>query len=339
MGLGAMLKDAEFAAGILRKKPFNCLVQVTNRCNMKCSFCDFWPNVAPREEELSLRDYQRLATELAGLGCFLLSVEGGEPLVRKDLIDILRALGKKHIPSLFTNGWYIDKDKAKAIFDAGTSTVSVSLDYPDAARHDQKRRLEGAFEKVLRALDHLLAAAPNGGRQVYVMTVVMEDNWHDLEPLLELTKKHGVGHQLTLLSTTGFRRGKAGEDKMPPAALSQTLLDLYGRYPHLAFFREYFERMDDFLDGRPMPTCKAGAQSFNIDHVGNVSPCIERIDWSFGNVKREPLAAIHARMRAAADEVAACNRCWTACRGVAQALGDGSSPRALYDLATRMKAT
>ena len=40
-------RDLRFAAGILRRRPFSALVQVTNRCNMTCGFCDFWPHVAP----------------------------------------------------------------------------------------------------------------------------------------------------------------------------------------------------------------------------------------------------------------------------------------------------
>src|SRR5690348_2020757 len=48
MKLSVIRKDASFALGLLRRRPFQVLVQVTNRCNMKCSFCDFWPNVAPK---------------------------------------------------------------------------------------------------------------------------------------------------------------------------------------------------------------------------------------------------------------------------------------------------
>jgi radical SAM protein with 4Fe4S-binding SPASM domain len=157
--------------------------------------------------------------------------------------------------------------------------------------------------------------------------------------LLEMSNAREAGHQVTLLSTTGFRRGQLGVDKMPPASVSAPLLALWKKHPHLGFFREYFEHMDDFLAGGPMPTCSAGAQSFNIDHIGNVSPCIERIDWSFGNVKQDSLRAIHARMKTEATaEVSTCQRCWTACRGMSQALSKGGSPRALYDLATRMKS-
>ena len=50
------------------------------------------------------------------------------------------------------------------------------------------------------------------------------------------------------------------------------LLRLWERYPHLTVFREYLERMDPFLTSEPMPRCRAGEQSFTVDHLGNVSP-------------------------------------------------------------------
>ena len=48
--LAVLKKDLSFALGLLQKKPFQVLVQVTNRCNMRCSFCDFWPNTAAKTE-------------------------------------------------------------------------------------------------------------------------------------------------------------------------------------------------------------------------------------------------------------------------------------------------
>ena len=83
MGFASYKKDAVFAAGLLRKKPFSCLLQVTNRCNMECSFCDFWPNVAAKKDELTAAEFQRIGDELGELGCFLISIEGGD--VRGDV--------------------------------------------------------------------------------------------------------------------------------------------------------------------------------------------------------------------------------------------------------------
>ena len=72
-------KEAGFARSVLARRRFDLLLQVTNRCNMSCSFCDFWPNGAAAEEELSLDELRRLAAELAGLGTCVVSIEGGEP--------------------------------------------------------------------------------------------------------------------------------------------------------------------------------------------------------------------------------------------------------------------
>jgi radical SAM protein with 4Fe4S-binding SPASM domain len=244
--------------------------------------------------------------------------------------------GGRHLPLLYTNGWYVDAAGAKALFDAGLACASVSIDYPDR-RHDQKRGLPGAFDRAWRAVELFKEAAPRGGKQVRVITVLTDDNAEDLEDLLEMSQAAGVGHDVTLLATRGFRRGKAG-DKMPARPMSAELAQLWRRYPHLAAWRDYLDLIDAFREGRPMPTCRAGQQSFNIDHVGNVSACIEKIDRALGNVRDEPLTRIHARMKSDGAWVEQCQVCWTLCRGTCQVLGGGGGPRAWLDLMTRVRA-
>jgi MoaA/NifB/PqqE/SkfB family radical SAM enzyme len=331
----ALRRDLGFAVNLLRRRPFQCLLQVTNRCNMKCSFCDFWPNGAPAHEELTLDELRGLAAELAGLGRFLVSIEGGEPFVRPDLAEIVRAFADHHLPLLFTNGWYVDDASARRLFAAGLVQVGVSIDYPDPDRHDRQRGLAGAFARAWRAVDAFREAAPHGGRQVHVMTVLMEDNWRDLATLLEMSAARGVGHSLTLLATSGFRRapGRA----VPAAPVADALLALWRQHPHLRAFREYLARMDAFLAGGSMPRCRAGVQSFNVDHVGNVAACIEKIDRVAGNIRQEPLARIHARLMER-DDAAGCQACWTACRGFTQVLGGGGTLGSWRELAGRMRS-
>lgn len=331
-----MRRELQFALGMLRRRPFQCLVQVTNRCNMQCSFCDFWPNGVPSREELALGDFQRIAAELADIGCFLVSIEGGEPLVRPDLVDIVRAFGERHMPLLYTNGWYVDAARSQALFDAGLTQVGVSIDFPDARRHDAKRRWPGAFDRACRAIELFRQAAPHGGKQVHVMSVLMKDNEDELEALLALSAGLKVGHCFTLLSGKGFRRGHG--DFMPTRNLSRDLAAAWRRHPHMRMFRDYLGRIDGYIAGEPMPRCRAGAQSFNIDHVGNVAPCIEKIDRPVGNVRNAPLRDMVGRMQDL-PEVRACQDCWTLCRGFGQAMGEGGSLRSWSDLATRMRSS
>ncbi len=328
-------REVGFATSVLARRPFDVLLQVTNRCNMKCSFCDFWPHGAPPGEELSLEEIRRLARELSALGTCLVSIEGGEPFVRPDLVDIVRAFARDHLTVLYTNGWYVTADSARGLFDAGLTQVGVSIDYPDA-RHDAKRGLPGASQRAWEAVDLLRSAAPHGGRQVHVMTVLTHDNAADIEPLMAESAGHGVGHVVTLVSTRGYRRGK-GPDALPTPGVGRRLLPVWDRNPHWRFFREYVERMDAFLEGRALPTCRAGAQAFNVDHVGNVAVCIEKIDQPVGNIREAPLGQLHGRLRARQDEVARCQQCWTACRGFGQLLGEGGRAASWRDLAGRMR--
>lgn len=328
-------RDLGLAATIARKQPFNVLIQVTNRCNMRCDFCTFWSNGAHPREELTLDDYRRLADELAGLGHFMISIEGGEPFNRPDILDIVKILSRDHVTILYTNGWYIDEHKAETLFANGLTQVGVSIDFPDAARHDHKRGLKGTYERAWKAIDMLREAAPHGGRQVHVMTVYMEENRRDLERLLQLSGQRGVGHYMTLLATKGTRRAPGGA--WPRVGVSDHLLDLWHRYPHFRVLRDYLALMDDFLQEGDMPTCHAGEQSFNIDHLGNVSPCIEKIAEPAGNVRNEPLARIVARLREN-QSVASCQECWTLCRSMGQLLGERGRPRSWLDFATRLRA-
>ena len=330
-----LTREAGFARSLIAKRPYDVFLQVTNRCNMKCTFCEFPAKAVTPQEELSLEEVRGLARQLSEIGTFIISIEGGEPFVRHDLADIVRAFSPDHIPVLYTNGWYVTPEKAKELFGAGMAQVGVSIDFPDA-RHDAKRLLPGAFERAARAVEMFRDAAPHGGRQVHVMTVLMKDNEDDVERLLQWSAERKVGHVFTLLSDQGSHRGKS--ERLPSAGIGAKLAELWDRHPNWRFFREYLERMDDFLGKKDLPRCRAGMQTFNIDHVGNVAPCIEKIDRPVGNLRRERLEVLHRRMAEDRKEIDGCQDCWTACRGFSQALTDGPTVRSWWQLMTRMRS-
>jgi hypothetical protein len=79
------------------------------------------------------------------------------------------------------------------------------------------------------------------------------------------------------------------------------------------------------------------ARSFNLDHVGNVSPCIEKIDRPVGNLRTEPLAVLLPCLKAM-EEIKTCQQCWTLCRGFNQAFAGGGSLASWRELAGRVRA-
>ncbi len=323
-------KAGRFTLGLVSGRPVHCIVQVSNRCNLSCGFCSFWENPAHRDHGLTTADFATIANKLAAAGSLIVSLEGGEPLLRNDIFDIVESFAQHHHPILFTNGWRVTDDRARRLWDAGLDSIGISVDYADPAVHDAHRGKPGTFEAALRAAEILRATAPSGARQVFLMSVVMHDNHRDLPRLLEVSKALGVGHQVTLLSREGLGRAEGGKS-LPPIGTGARLLELKARHPHFISFSHYLEGIDPFLRGETPRRCWAGERFFNIDHLGDVSPCIEKLHLRSGNLVREPWSLVEERLHS--HELSHCGDCLTSCRGFVDAMtGFPPRPRSFAEL-------
>jgi MoaA/NifB/PqqE/SkfB family radical SAM enzyme len=312
---------------ISAKKPAICTIQVTNRCNMQCSFCAFWSDGAPPPNELTLAQIIRISEKLAEVGSMIISVEGGEPMLRPDLIEIVRALAAHHHPVLYTNGWFVTEENAKRLFDAGMVQVGVSLDYASPESHDA-HRLPGSFERVVRAVEHFQRAAKDPKKQIHLMTVLMDDNLDELEPLFALSRSLQIRHRVTLLATQG--KNRAGGKTLPNQNVTEALRGLKKKYPHFVDLTSYIDGMDAFLQGTFSNPCQAGSMGFNINHLGFANPCIEKADVSVGKILELPTDVLLQRL-SSLEEVKGCQSCYTLCRGHVQAVSS-LSPKNLSEL-------
>lgn len=320
------VRTARLYHGFLTKRPILCIVQVSNRCNLTCGFCSFWQNPAPREHELTTEDFDVISSKLAEAGSMIISLEGGEPLLRRDIGSIVRAFARHHHPILFTNGWPVTESLAGELWSAGLTQVGVSIDYPDAARHDARRGRAGTFEAALRALEIFRTTAPQGRRQVCVMTVLMHDNHSEMESLLELSARQGVNHQITLLSASG-----TGRQRSAPPGAGASLVALKQRHPHFVTFTGYLEAADTYLAGNPRTPCWAGERFLNVDHLGEVAPCIWKLHLSAGNLRRDPWSVIAERL-ADLREPETCRACYTSCRGFVEEMSGWPRRRSWREL-------
>jgi GTP 3',8-cyclase len=140
-------------------------VSVTDRCNFACLFCMpekdkiSW---IPKEEILSFAEIERIVQVLASLGIQKVRITGGEPLLRRDLEDLVVSLtsidGIRSV-DMTTNGWHLER-KAEALRRAGLRGVTVSL---HSLRSDRFAKISGvdALPKVLRGIDRALNAGLN----------------------------------------------------------------------------------------------------------------------------------------------------------------------------------
>ncbi|MEK7271242.1 MAG: radical SAM protein, partial [Planctomycetota bacterium] len=231
------------SSAFLRRRFIHCNLQVTYRCNFKCRICDFWKTPHEQSEELTLDEIRILGRKLSSLGTLIVSLGGGEPLLRTDLYKITETLAESgHFPILITNGWHVDEAVAKDILRAGLQEISVSVDYADPARHDAMRGMPGSWDRAVRALDLLRKHRPDKRCRVHMISVLMEDNIDDVEPLLKLSRELGVTYFLNLYS-----HGRGAKDERAPGPnvkVQDRLLALKAKYPEFVSLTSYLGRFD-----------------------------------------------------------------------------------------------
>ncbi len=303
------------------RHPIWCAWQVTYRCNFRCRFCNYWCDPMGLQPEPTLHDYAVGARKLADYGTLLVSLAGGEPLLRTDLPDIVRTIGQYHFPFVTTNGWLMTPEVARDLMAAGVWGVSVSIDYAEAARHDAARRSPGAWEQAWRAVEMLAAARVHEWQRVNVISVLLQENIDDIPRLLEMAAQRQAYY---MVQPYGFRKTGSKAHAHNNGPVGPRLLDLRRRFPNFLSNPYYLSRFDQFLAGG-VPGCQAGRAFFNIDSTGDIAICVERRGNPIANLFRHSSQEIHLRLRRAAGNNR-CTDCWYNCRGEVESL---YRPRAL----------
>jgi len=176
-------------------------LSVTDRCDLRCVYCMAEHMVfLPKAELLSLEELDRIAAIFVGLGARKLRITGGEPLVRKGVMELIQALGRRlrsgalEELTLTTNGSRLT-EFAQDLAKAGMRRINVSLDTlkPDLF-HALTRG--GQLQKVIEGVD----AAQAAGLSVKINTVALaRDNADEIPRLVEWA--HARGCDITLIET------------------------------------------------------------------------------------------------------------------------------------------
>lgn len=174
-------------------------VSVTDRCDMRCVYCmseDM--NFLPKRDLLSLEELDRLCTAFVSRGVRKLRITGGEPLVRRNIMQLFRALGRLiefgalTELTLTTNGSQL-AHHATALADAGVRRINVSLDTLDPAKYRAITRW-GDHAQTMAGID----AAQAAGLSVKINMVALNGrNEEEIVPMLKWA--HGRGLDLTLI--------------------------------------------------------------------------------------------------------------------------------------------
>ena len=208
-------------------------VSVTDRCDSRCAYCmaeDM--TFLPKRDLLTLEELDRLCTVFIEKGVRKLRLTGGEPLVRRNIMELIRNLGR-HLETgaleeltLTTNGSQLHRF-AGELAAAGMRRINVSLDTLDADKFHAITRW-GRLEQVMGGLE----AAKKAGLSVKINAVALKDvNEHEIETMLNWA--HGEGYDFTLIETMPL--GEIDEDRtdqyLPLSLVRQRLEERYTLTP------------------------------------------------------------------------------------------------------------
>ena len=210
-------------------------VSVTDRCDFRCVYCmaeDM--TFLPRKDLLSLEEIDRLTSAFIARGVRKLRLTGGEPLVRRNIMWLVRSLSR-HLGAgldeltLTTNGSQLAR-YAEELAECGVKRINVSLDTLDPGKFRVITR-KGDFHQVMSGID----AASRAGLKIKINTVALRDvNEAELEDILRWA--HGRGFDLTLIETMPM--GEVGADRVEqylPLSLVRTQLERHFTFDEIPY--------------------------------------------------------------------------------------------------------
>jgi MoaA/NifB/PqqE/SkfB family radical SAM enzyme len=282
-------------------RPFSASFAVTNRCNLRCSYCNT-PFLDPTD--LPLAKVELLFDRLASFGVKRLGLAGGEPMVRKDIGDIVAlAKARRFYVTMNTNLVLFEKNRAR-LRDVDLFFTSLDGD----REHHEAARGRGAHEGVLESVAQIVAE----GRPVVAICVVTEHSIGQVDHLLDAAEAGGfqVHFQPQCTDTAIVRGGLSPE--MTTERLRGFWGDLLARKRAgrpVASSVPYLETLsgwDDFTRSAvldPSARCAASRGFLYVDPAGHAYPC------AYTKGMAPPVDMLGDRWREAVGRETPCTRC------------------------------
>ncbi|MBI5873376.1 MAG: radical SAM protein [Candidatus Omnitrophica bacterium] len=252
-----------------KRIPYMGALELTYRCNLNCQhcFCNLSPGNEKGKDELSLKEIKRLIDEMVGIGCLWLLLTGGEPLLRKDFLDIYDyAISRGVLLEIFTNAALITDEIAKKFAQEPPLGIEISVYGASAQVYDSVSRVHGSFDKAMKGIGRLKKHGVGFG----LKTVILKTNVYDLQNMQMLADSLGADFKFDCLVCPRKDGG------MGPLAWRLSTQEAaafeFCDESNLSSLEELFGFFwkRDFND---MVICSAGINSFNVDPYGNLSPC------------------------------------------------------------------
>lgn len=270
----------------LRQKVLRSVELAVNyNCQLNCPKCFASKFYNPKRKYLMPEQIKKIWEQCYKLGAIHINITGGEPLLRPDIVEVIKALKPKGtLISLVTNSLGLTPELAKKLRTAGLNTLQISLDSYKEDVHDEWRGYKGCYKKVMESVD----IAKDAGLNVCFTTLLTHQTvkTEELPEMLKIAEKKDVH---LLINFAGRSGSWSDRDEVVLTKDDRRIINKY--------MKNSCARLCEMFNFYRIPgLCLAGKDKLNISAYGDVYPCTH-IHLSFGNALEEPIKDIWLRMR------------------------------------------
>ncbi|MBW2971245.1 radical SAM protein [Candidatus Woesearchaeota archaeon] len=256
--------------------PINVIVAPSWKCNSLCKMCDFRSRGC--EDELSTEEFKDIVDQVSRLNCSVFSFFGGEPLLRKDIFELIGYVKSKRIlVQVSTNGFLLaNKGNAAQLVNAGVDIVTVSLDTMDRETYKKIRGVD-RLDDVVQGIKNLVELRDSKNKQLQINAnlVILNENIDSIQETIKNIRELGVDvitpYPVHELKTKKNIQGADFNLKLQKLYLNM----LNNKEGYYDLSTEFLNHVLGLLQGKtPKIKCFAPYTDLHIDPFGNVYPCI-----------------------------------------------------------------
>ena len=262
-------------------------IGVTDKCNCRCKHCSFFGAMdESKSKKIMTKDeIKKTIDDCLEMGISIINFVGGEPLINKDLPDLVKYIDKnKAVSSIYTNGWFL-KEYAKELKEAGLMQINVSIDSVKPETHDNFRGRRGLFKKAIEGIKECQKV----GLLTCISTTVTQESLvnGDFEKMIHFSRKIKVNELIVLdmMSAGMYSHLYTKKEKVDRDLLFKIIQKYNQRKDFPGIF--CYSRIRD----RDLFGCSAGRNYFYISPYGEVHPCDFSCN-SVGNLLKIPIKTL-----------------------------------------------
>jgi MoaA/NifB/PqqE/SkfB family radical SAM enzyme len=254
----------ESAKRLFDRRPLQCSLYLTDRCNLDCSYCTEYDNSRPHPKLEDLKTWTRKIREL---GTTRIALVGGEPLLHPDVVEVVRYCRELGFAtSLTTNGFLLTRKLLRELEDAGLQVMQISVDRMTPSPVTKK-----SFKTILPKLDYF----KDSKISLHITGVICQDTLPESRAVLETGLARGIPTEVRLVHadpTNRFRVERGSREELE--AFIDSMIERKRRGEKIHTTEAILNYQRSLLRNEPVEwTCKAGYKLFFVSAQGKFWIC------------------------------------------------------------------